>query len=436
MQTCCTRRRDHSNASPIDPAHLLWQCAKSTTSLQHLSATPFLSLVQAAALRSEVGWVHERPSAAAARTDAAGQPDGHGVELASVALAQASSPNARQPSVRRPSLSSMTASAVDAECGTAKTAAQSGAASTEGGLDEEDEESIDGLSVQRCLCRLEKAVARFKAQKAREDLGGELLQEVRAMGQRLDAIVETVSVVKAQNDELEKLAGNDSLRRIDSMHETLVELSVWKIQQAQLVDQLEVAVQCVGDRCDLLNISAADARAEEAEWRSKMSTKHDQVTAVVSKLEGYVQQTMLIEETLGKELKQVKSRSVRHGTAIAELPKMQSVLAELEEERIEVPRSRIVEAEQAVVQFKKDVGKLLETKVSVDLVPTIATKSDLSKVDAKVEMQLTAFEAQKKLLYATHEEVAKAGIGVKARGFVHALHSEAPRTRRTDRRVL
>jgi hypothetical protein len=27
-------------------------------------------------------------------------------------------------------------------------------------------------------------------------------------------------------------------------------------------------------------------------------------------------------------------------------------------------------------------------------------------------MQLTAFEAQKKLLYATHEEVAKAGIGV------------------------
>ena len=308
----------------------------------------------------------------------------------------------------------MTASAVDAECGTSKTAAQSGAdaASTEGGLDEEDEESIDGLSVQRCLCRLEKAVARFKAQKAREDLGGELLQEVRAMGQRLDAIVETVSVVKAQNDELEKLAGNDSLRRIDSMHETLVELSVWKIQQAQLVDQLEVAVQCVGDRCDLLNISAADARAEEAEWRSKMSTKHDQVTAVVSKLEGYVQQTMLIEETLGKELKQVKSRSVRHGTAIAELPKMQSVLAELEEERIEVPRSRIVEAEQAVVQFKKDVGKLLETKVSVDLVPTIATKADLSKVDAKVEMQLTAFEAQKKLLYATHEEVAKAGIGV------------------------
>ena len=31
-----------------------------------------------------------------------------------------------------------------------------------------------------------------------------------------------MSVVKAQNDELEKLAGNDSLRRIDSMHETLV----------------------------------------------------------------------------------------------------------------------------------------------------------------------------------------------------------------------
>jgi hypothetical protein len=87
---------------------------------------------------------------------------------------------------------------------------------------------------------------------------------------------------------------------------------------------------------------------------------------------------------------------------------VQSVLAELEEERLEVPRARILEAEQAVARFKKDVAKLLDTKVkrartsvgdaraslgmrwaclrqvSVDLVPSIATKSDLSKLDAKV----------------------------------------------------